>query len=161
MAKVNILDELIIRPMLSTDIEAVAKLDELCFALPWGAKAYLTELSLPEHHWLIATDSSGNLLGFAGLMVIPFPPYEAEILNVAVDHGFRNQGIAHRLLSELVVKASNLPQTPVSSIFLEVRASNTPAQKAYEKLGFVFDGVRKNYYLDNKEDAWLMHLSLT
>jgi len=40
---------------------------------------------------------------------------------------------------------------------LEVRKSNIPAQKLYEKFGFKKCGLRKNYY-ENKEDAILYQL---
>jgi ribosomal-protein-alanine N-acetyltransferase len=39
-----------------------------------------------------------------------------------------------------------------------VRRSNTAAQALYKKFGFVTSGVRKNYYVDNDEDALLLTL---
>ena len=39
---------------------------------------------------------------------------------------------------------------------LEVRASNLPAQRLYEKYGFRRAGVRRRYYSDNNEDALIM-----
>jgi ribosomal-protein-alanine N-acetyltransferase len=47
--------------------------------------------------------------------------------------------------------------------YLEVRASNGAARGLYEKLGFLVDGVRKNYYTTpaGREDALLMSLPLT
>ena len=43
---------------------------------------------------------------------------------------------------------------------LEVRASNMPAQRLYGRLGFIKAGVRKGYYSDNREDAFIMWLEL-
>ena len=45
-----------------------------------------------------------------------------------------------------------------NSITLEVRESNLPALKLYEKLGFKVAGKRKKYYSDNGEDALIMWL---
>ena len=42
------------------------------------------------------------------------------------------------------------------SAYLEVRESNMPAQKLYEKHGFVKTGERKNYYKNPIENAILM-----
>ena len=39
---------------------------------------------------------------------------------------------------------------------LEVRVGNVPALALYKKLGFKKAGVRKKYYEDNGEDAYIM-----
>ena len=39
---------------------------------------------------------------------------------------------------------------------LEVRVSNAGAQGLYAKYGFTREGVRKRYYSDNGEDAYIM-----
>ena len=39
---------------------------------------------------------------------------------------------------------------------LEVRVSNFVAQDLYKKLGYEICGVRKGYYQDTKEDAYIM-----
>ena len=41
-------------------------------------------------------------------------------------------------------------------VTLEVRVSNASAQALYEKYGFTRQGVRKRYYSDNGEDAYIM-----
>ncbi len=42
------------------------------------------------------------------------------------------------------------------AITLEVRVSNVKAIKLYESYGFKKEAIRKDYYLDNHEDAYLM-----
>ena len=44
----------------------------------------------------------------------------------------------------------------VKYLTLEVRRSNLNAQELYQKTGFVHMGVRRKYYLDNNEDAFIM-----
>ena len=46
-----------------------------------------------------------------------------------------------------------LREEGASEMSLEVRVSNTPARRMYEKLGFVNLGIRPGYYEDNGEDA--------
>ena len=43
-------------------------------------------------------------------------------------------------------------------ITLEVRESNIIAQNLYKSLGFKSEGIRKNFYEDNKESAVIMWL---
>ena len=43
---------------------------------------------------------------------------------------------------------------------LEVRVSNIAAQNLYKKLGFKTETIRKDYYQDNHEDAYLMLVKL-
>ena len=42
------------------------------------------------------------------------------------------------------------------TLTLEVRASNTAAQKLYHKYGFTQVNIRRSYYTDNREDALVM-----
>ncbi len=74
---------------------------------------------------------------------------EYEILNLAVDPGFRRQGVARALLE------SALARHP-GEIFLEVRASNATAQELYRRLGFSEAGRRPAYYNDPVEAAVVM-----
>jgi ribosomal-protein-alanine N-acetyltransferase len=46
-------------------------------------------------------------------------------------------------------------------VLLEVRASNAAAQQLYASLGFQRIGIRKKYYVDNKEDAYVMQKKIS
>ena len=74
---------------------------------------------------------------------------EREILNVAVHPEFRRMGVAQALIQ------SEMERFP-GDHFLEVRASNQPARKLYEKLGFREVGVRPGYYDDPPEAGIVM-----
>ena len=66
----------------------------------------------------------------------------------------RNEGIASDLLSYIIRKLN------VNKINLEVNANNKAAIRIYKDFGFEENGVRKNYYNNNTEDAILMSLTL-
>lgn len=68
---------------------------------------------------------------------------EAELLSVVTKKEYRGKGFANILLSTYLDKLKTLGN---GCVFLEVRASNTPAQGLYQKLGFDFVYERKNYY---------------
>lgn len=48
----------------------------------------------------------------------------------------------------------------ISHIFLEVRESNIAAQKLYEKYGFCNIAMRKAYYTDTQENAYIYEKKL-
>ena len=82
---------------------------------------------------------------------------EGYVSNVAVDPDCRRMGIADALICEIVSRAKALE---LSFVTLEVRESNAPARRLYEKHGFENVGLRKNYYDFPKENAILMTLLL-
>jgi ribosomal-protein-alanine N-acetyltransferase len=90
------------------------------------------------------------IIGFAGFWVTAD---EAHITNIAVREPYRCQGIGERLLISVIDLATKLNARIIT---LEVRASNTAAQKLYYKYGFIQVGVRRGYYIDDREDGILM-----
>lgn len=78
-----------------------------------------------------------------------------DILSIVVKEDYKRKGIA-TLLLEHIFKLNN-----ISKIMLEVRKTNTIAQSLYEKLGFIKIHIRKNYYADNHEDAYIYEKIIT
>jgi [ribosomal protein S18]-alanine N-acetyltransferase len=91
-----------------------------------------------------------NITGFIGLWLMVD---EAHVINIAVKETHRGNGIGELLLISGIELSTKLKASVVT---LEVRASNTIAQNLYTKYGFNQVGVRKGYYTDNKEDAFIM-----
>jgi len=90
------------------------------------------------------------IAGFVGFWIMVG---EAHITNIAVRVPYRRQGIGELLLISAMDMATELN---AHIITLEVRASNTPALRLYQKCGFTQVGLRRGYYSDNKEDGILM-----
>lgn len=90
------------------------------------------------------------IAGFASLWIMAD---EAHLTNIAVRESYRRQGIGELLLLSAIDLATELKANIVT---LEVRDSNTTAQALYHKYGFNRVGLRRGYYIDNKEDAILM-----
>lgn len=78
---------------------------------------------------------------------------QIHINNLAVLPEWRGQGLASRLLAEVMAESAQLGMT---SATLEVRRSNTPAVRLYARAGFVEAGVRRNYYTQPVEDALVL-----
>ncbi len=73
-----------------------------------------------------------------------------DIVDIIVKEAFRNKKIASCLLDNLITELKE----KIKWITLEVRKSNTPAIKLYQKFDFSIINTRKNYY--ENEDAYLM-----
>ncbi|MFX0115014.1 MAG: GNAT family N-acetyltransferase [Candidatus Hodarchaeota archaeon] len=79
---------------------------------------------------------------------------KGHIISVAVLKNFRQMGVASALLSESL---EALRQSGATESFLEVRMSNIPAVKLYEKFGYLITKRLRKYYRDG-EAAYLMAL---
>jgi ribosomal protein S18 acetylase RimI-like enzyme len=61
-------------------------------------------------------------------------------LGMGVHQNFRRLGLGQKLIAETIKKAKEIG---LERVELDVYASNTPAIKLYEKIGFVVEGVKK------------------
>jgi ribosomal-protein-alanine N-acetyltransferase len=96
------------------------------------------------------TYKSQYIIGFSGIWMMVG---EAHITNIAVRQQYQRQGIGELLLIATVDLSIELKAV---SMTLEVRESNTIAQNLYSKYGFTQTGLRRGYYLDNRENAIIM-----
>jgi [ribosomal protein S18]-alanine N-acetyltransferase len=206
----------ILENMQQEDIAQVAKIERLCFSLPWPTSAYRRELKTPEtnryiverfippadvakiglpepteanltslYHPEIAphngtephdkadsgvlsrwatllpwvrsnengseSEASGYpLSGYAGLWLMVD---EAHVTTIGVHPDHRGQGAGELLFLGLADIAQEMRATRLT---LEVRVSNLSAQALYRKYGLEIAGVRRHYYSDNGEDAYIM-----
>ncbi|HDM23416.1 ribosomal-protein-alanine N-acetyltransferase [archaeon] len=80
-----------------------------------------------------------------------------EIISIAVHPQHRRKGIGELLMEEIIRKLQS--EFGVKRVKLQVKVSNKPAIKLYEKLGFKIGARLKEYYPDG-EDAYEMYLDL-
>lgn len=140
-------------PMSEGEIAGIAELEKECFAEPWSAPSLKEELS-NENARFFAAVQGGEVVGYIGCILVCG---EGSITNVAVKKSARRTGVASCLLEALI---SALKKEGAESIFLEVRLSNTPAQKLYEKFNFCVCGERRDFYRNPTENAYIMKLLL-
>ena len=100
--------------------------------------------------------SASPITPIVGYVSIWFQGDEAHITEIAVREKLRGNGIGELLLIGSVRAAV---ERGSSIVTLEARVSNFIAQRLYEKYGFKSVGLRKAYYLDNREDAVIMSTS--
>ncbi|MBR4152936.1 MAG: ribosomal protein S18-alanine N-acetyltransferase [Selenomonadaceae bacterium] len=143
------MDKIIFRHMTPNDADAVAELELKCFAMPWSRADFLRENNNELAEYIVG-ELDKKIVAYAGAW-ISFE--QAEVMHVAVEPSLRGKGIGTLIFGELIKAAKKRGAT---SITLEVRPSNTAAIKLYENFGLKSVGRRKNYYLDNGEDALIM-----
>lgn len=140
-----------ILPMERSQVDEVLKIEEQAYGEHhWSKDSFYGELSNNLAHYYCALDLEGNLIGYAGCWQIID---EAHITTIAVKPEFKRKKIGEALLNKILVDCY---KNEIKYVTLEVRVSNIPAIKLYEKYGFKSLGARKGYYQNNNEDALIM-----
>lgn len=140
-----------IEQMKESSVLAAAELEQENFSEPWSAQAFLDEIESENALYLTAFDDD-KLIGICGMII---SCDEADVMNISVRKSYRRQGVADRMLDELLLLGR---KRGVKAFTLEVRKSNEAAIRLYEKKGFVFEGFRPGFYRKPTEDAaiyWL------
>lgn len=139
---------IVIEPLTLKDLPSVLEIESMCFSSPWSVSTFEQEFSNPRTE-IFGAKIFDHLVGY---VIVWHGHKESHITNIAVHPAFRRMGIGSMLLQ----KAIDVSKHNSDTIILEVRKSNTPAINLYKKFGFKEIGIRKNYYLDNREDAIVM-----
>lgn len=138
-----------IRPICKQDAPALYEIEKQLFTQPWSEIAFEELLGREYCHYLVA-EEDGVLLGCVGMTLLCG---EADVDKVMVASDVQNRGICSALFEELFRMGEELQ---VEAYTLEVRVSNAKAIHVYEKMGFVTEGIRPNFYEKPKEDAMIM-----
>ena len=133
------------------DLEGVLEVEGESFTNPWTRDMYAWELQNRNvcHIYVVRTEAC-PVAGFCAFWLVLD---EIHINNLAMRAQFRAQGIGTALLHRVLAEARELGARRAT---LEVRASNSPARRLYERLGFGVAGTRRNYYSNPVEDALIL-----
>lgn len=151
-------DELIIGEYEEGEIVEIVAIEKDSFPTPWSENIFRSEITSPISRMLVGRWVKGEQGGVCGYIVYWRVDDEVHLHNVAVRRDLRRKKIAFRLLEEAIRRSR---QEGARWVTLEVRRSNLPAQKMYEKFGFALRGVRPGYYGDTGEDALIMWADLS
>lgn len=134
-------------------LEGVAAIQADSFHQGWGLDVLRRDLrDQPASRLYLIEAQGGPLLGFCACWLIAD---ELHINSLAVTPAMRRQGVAGRLLQEVLALAAADGATAAT---LEVRRSNVPALRLYDRRGFRVEAVRRNYYEHPTEDALILWL---
>jgi|SRR5580704_6121206 len=143
-------DRLSIERMTAADIAAVTRIERASFSTVWPSEAFYNELSTNKLAHYFVGRFGDRVVAYGGIWVIL---EDSHITTVAVDPEFRGRRFGEVLLLRLIDEAI---ERGAAWMTLEVRESNTVAQKLYRKYGFTTVTMRTGYYSDDNESALIM-----
>ena len=126
-------------PMNRGHVDQIAALEKECFSTPWSVTMLEDALYNDAASFIVAEDTDGNVIGYAGLNVVLDEGY---INNIAVEEAARRHGVASALLDVYCRFAA----VNLAFLTLEVRKSNAAAIGLYEKYGFAKLGDFETIY---------------
>ncbi|WP_213818675.1 ribosomal protein S18-alanine N-acetyltransferase [Garciella nitratireducens] len=144
------LEEFKMLPLDLEHIEDILIIENLSFPIPWSREAWIQEIRSNKLARYIMILDKNRAIAYGGMWLILD---EAHITNIAVHPDYRAKGIGKKLMQGLIDTAK---REGIMQMSLEVRKSNTIAIHLYESFGFGVEGMRKEFYLDNHEDALIM-----
>lgn len=144
-----------IRSMTPADLDEVMAIEEAIYTFPWTRGIFRDCLAVGYPCRVLQVD--GQVQAYAILSVAAG---EAHILTLCVNPGAWRRGYGEMMLGDMLQLAR---ERKAKSVYLEVRPSNQPAIRLYEKIGFKEIGIRPDYYPDEvgREDAVVMALTLS
>ena len=142
------------------DVAALAALEAACFSHPWTEGQIADEIAAgpPGAVFVLRSLAAGGgpaltCAACAYRVVVD----EMQVLDVAVATDRRRLGLA-RFLLRIAMRGALRSGARIA--VLEVRAGNEQALALYEALGFVRQGIRREYYRQPVEDAVLLQRRL-
>lgn len=138
-----------IQKMSAAHVAGAAAIEAGLFSMPWTQAALGDAVSQASALFYVAM-LDNEVAGYCGLY---YAADEGEVAKVAVAPHCQRRNIAQMLLLEAL---RELCDRGVRHVYLEVRESNIPAIRLYEKIGFQKSGIRKGYYCKPDEDALVM-----
>ncbi|MGB8966553.1 MAG: ribosomal protein S18-alanine N-acetyltransferase, partial [Candidatus Cybelea sp.] len=143
-------DRFSILPMATSDISAVTRIERACFSTVWPPDAFYNELATNKlAHYFIGRFGD-RVVAYGGIWVIL---EDSHVTTLGVDPEYRGRGFGEVLLLRLIDEAI---ERSAAWMTLEVRESNTIAQRLYRKYGFTTVTMRTGYYSDDNESALIM-----
>ena len=132
------------------DREQVVEIEQASFPTPWSRQSFLHELMDNERAIYLVYKHKGR----SGVTWVSGLSWTKGTLPTWRSIRSFQAGVAWQQFDPGV--GGGAWERGVRHLTLEVRKSNIPAQELYKKHGFVSMGIRRQYYLDNKEDAIIM-----
>ncbi|MEI3326900.1 MAG: ribosomal protein S18-alanine N-acetyltransferase [Thomasclavelia sp.] len=141
---------MLIRRMDLLDIDKIVALEQELFSSPWDKEAFYYELEKNAFSTILVLEDELEIIGYIGMWLLGD---QTQITTLGIKKAYQGNGYAKKLMDKCEEITKMMGYVNIN---LEVRISNQRAIRLYEKCGFKIVAIRKNYYQDNHEDAYLM-----
>ena len=143
------------------NIDSMAHWLHDCSDVSWTCDQLREHINHPRYQLRVIKQSKEQAL-VAGFYLVNCIADECTLMIVAVGSNWRRQGLALKMMDDLILRAKSRGE---KVILLEVRESNQQALALYQQLGFCEQGRRKGYYpaesdSSERETAIVMSLAL-
>ncbi len=120
------------------DLSTVMEIETVAYAHSWSEGNFRDCLS--TGYEMVVVELQQKIIGYGVMMIAAG---EAHLLNLCIHPDRQGTGHGRELLNYLMQIAG---QKKATTVFLEVRASNTRARSLYYHAGFNEVGFRPDYY---------------
>ena len=139
--------------MLLSDVDEIRNLECDIFSDAWSENNLKESIMSDMDYCFIMEDE----YKIAAYIIFRVNAEEAELFRIATDNEKRKKGCGQKLMTMMM---SSLDSMGVKKVFLEVRSQNKPAISLYDRCGFKKIGIRKGYYNNPDDDAFIMLASI-
>ncbi|MEA2090193.1 MAG: ribosomal protein S18-alanine N-acetyltransferase [Thermoproteota archaeon] len=147
-----------IRLFKPADLRKVMEINRLCLPENYSSFFFL-DLYKRFPTTFVVAEENGEVVGYIMCRIEKswggfsfLGSKKGHVVSVAVLPEHRRKGVGCALMREAM---RNMLEYGVEECYLEVRVSNVPAVRFYEKLGFKIDRTVRGYYAD-REGAYVM-----
>jgi ribosomal-protein-alanine N-acetyltransferase len=137
-----------VEPVTFSALRSVAAIQRQSFrrGLAYGYFQLMLLWLLPNVTFLVARTAYGIV---AGCLIADRYRGDVRVVNLAIDPGFRRQGLGRRLLQDIQQRI------PDGHVTLIVEEFNEAAKSLYKSEGFVETGTARNYYGRGRNGIWM------
>lgn len=142
--------ERVFRSMTEEHLAQVQEIERASYDFPWERANFQDCLLTGHICWVLESASGVDAYG-----IVSLEGRDAHLLNLCVHPAQRRQRLGQVMLLHLMSLAS---RCGIGRILLEVRPSNLPARRLYDRLHFRCVGRRRDYYsaVAGSEDALVL-----
>ena len=153
-----------VRLMQEQDIPGVVALENSWdYLSKWGEQGYRAAMANPFIYYCFVAEAEGAATPeersheLAGFAIIAQLFDHSELCNIIVAPQYLSKNVGQELLQTCINLSERLG---LPRMLLEVRQSNVRAIQFYNKNGFHMIAERKDYYMNPRENAWVMERTI-